>query len=156
MTIRIVAVGQRIAAWADTAANDYLGRIPPDWKVELRTVRAVQRAANERDPTASMEREAERISALIPARTHLVVLDERGTDIDSQGLSMRLAQWRSHATVALVIGGADGIAPSLKARADETLRLSRLTLPHALARVLLAEQLYRAWSLLAGHPYHRD
>ena len=104
-----------------------------------------------------MGREAQRIRAQLPARCRLVVLDERGEDLATTALAQRLAAWQLEAApVAIVIGGPDGIAPELRAQADQTLRLSSLTLPHALVRVLLAEQLYRAWSINAQHPYHRE
>jgi 23S rRNA (pseudouridine1915-N3)-methyltransferase len=114
-------------------------------------------------------REAERIRAQLPGerghgsrgqsqrgQCHRVVLDRRGIDITTAGLAQRLAAWQQQARpVAIVIGGPDGFDPALAAEADETLRLSSLTLPHTLARVIVAEQLYRAWSVLANHPYHR-
>jgi 23S rRNA (pseudouridine1915-N3)-methyltransferase len=101
-------------------------------------------------------REAERIRAALPPQARLVVLDERGRDLDTAGLSQRITAWqREGRDVALVVGGPDGLEPALREAADETLRLSSLTLPHALVRVLLAEALYRAVSLASGHPYHR-
>jgi 23S rRNA (pseudouridine1915-N3)-methyltransferase len=104
-----------------------------------------------------MAREAQRIRAQLPPRCKLVVLDERGEDLTTVALAQRLAGWQLDAApVAIVIGGPDGIAPELRTAADQTLRLSSLTLPHALVRVLLAEQLYRAWSINAQHPYHRE
>jgi 23S rRNA (pseudouridine1915-N3)-methyltransferase len=103
-----------------------------------------------------MQREASRIVEHIPSGAHLVVLDERGRDLDTRALSQRLSAWRERGQVALVIGGPDGLHESLRKQAAETLRLSSLTLAHPLVRVLLAEQLFRAWSILAGHPYHRE
>lgn len=144
-------------AWVDAEVDAYLRRLPPDWRIELKSVRPVTRSANEKDPTTAMEREADRLRALMPPRAHVVALDERGSAPDSRQLSAKMQQWRELGTpVVLIIGGADGIAPSLMERAAERLRLSNLTLPHAMVRVLLAEQLYRGWSMLAGHPYHRD
>ena len=106
---------------------------------------------------ALMAAEGQRIMAALPPRCRKVVLDERGADLTTRKLSERLSTWMDlGGDVAIVIGGADGLAPDVKAAADETLRLSSLTLPHALVRVLLAEQLYRAVSLLKNHPYHRD
>jgi 23S rRNA (pseudouridine1915-N3)-methyltransferase len=105
---------------------------------------------------ALLEAEAARIEQALPERSRLVLLDEHGADLDTLGLAGRLGQWLAGGEdVALVIGGPDGVAPRIKARARETLRLSSLTLPHALARVVLAEALYRAASLLRNHPYHR-
>ncbi|MFN5881315.1 MAG: 23S rRNA (pseudouridine(1915)-N(3))-methyltransferase RlmH, partial [Burkholderiales bacterium] len=101
--------------------------------------------------------EALRIEEALPAQARLVLLDERGKDLDSNGLAQRLSRWQQDAQpVALVIGGPDGVDERIRLRADSSIRLSSLTLPHALVRVVLAEQLYRAWSILAGHPYHRE
>ena len=161
MLIRIVAVGHRMPGWVDAAVADYLKRFPPEIKVELCAVKAEPRGAGDsRRPGAAQAlaaREAQRIRAQLPARCKLVVLDERGEDLTTVALAQRLAAWQVGALpVAIVIGGPDGIAPALRADADQTLRLSSLTLPHALVRVLLAEQLYRAWSINAQHPYHRE
>jgi 23S rRNA (pseudouridine1915-N3)-methyltransferase len=104
-----------------------------------------------------MAAEAERIQGAIPRGSRIVALDERGTALTSAGLAQRLDTWRQTADdVALLIGGPDGLDPALRSAAQERIRLSDLTLPHAMVRVLLAEQLYRAWSLNAGHPYHRE
>lgn len=164
MQIRIVAVGTRGPRWVDEAVADYLKRIPAPWRVDLVTVKTEERGqASVAAPL--MAREAERIRDQIPGlspktraqtRARLVILDERGSDLTTVALAARLDQWQAGAEpVAIVIGGPDGIDPGLAAQADETLRLSSLTLPHGLARVLLAEQLYRAWSVLTHHPYHR-
>jgi len=104
-----------------------------------------------------MQLEAQRIGAALPASAHLIVLDERGKDLTTRQLAQQLEQWQqSGQDIALVIGGADGIAPALKQRAALMLRVSSLTLPHGMVRVLLAEQLYRAVSILKNHPYHRE
>ena len=156
MLLRVIAVGTRMPGWVDTAVDDYARRMPAELRVEWRAVRAEPREAAG-GAARCMTREAARIRDALPQGARLVMLDERGADLDSVGLSRRLLGWQHDARpVALVIGGADGIDPALKAQADETLRLSSLTLPHALARVLLAEQLYRAWSIASGHPYHRE
>lgn len=154
MKISIVAVGQRQPDWADTAVADYLARFPADFRVELKTVKAETRAGQ---PAAKlMAAEAERIRAALPAGSLLVTMDERGRDLTSAQFAQQLGKWRDAAeSPVFVIGGADGLDPALKSEARLLLRLSAMTLPHALARVLLAEQLYRAWSLLANHPYHR-
>ena len=156
MLIRIVAVGTKMPAWVGAAVDDYARRMPPDWRVEWREVRAEPRGASGH-AAAWMQREAERIRAALPQAARLVVMDERGRDLDTRGLAQRVAAWRDEAQpVAIVIGGSDGLDPALARDARETLRLSSLTLPHPLVRVLLAEQLFRAWSILAGHPYHRE
>ena len=155
MRITIVAVGQRQPAWADAAANEYLSRLPADFKVELKHVKAESRAGN--GPLARLlSAEAARIRAAVPSGFWLIALDERGKDWTTQQLADQLRRWRDSADgVAFAIGGADGLDPDLKREARMLLRLSSMTLPHALAKVMLAEQLYRASSMLAGHPYHR-
>lgn len=165
MLIRIIAVGTRSPRWVDEAVTDYLKRIGAPLRVELVTVRTEERSGSGTPAATLMAREAERIRDQVPGltpktrgqpRARLVVLDERGTDLTTVALSRRLSDWQDGAgPVAIIIGGPDGIDPDLAASADETIRLSSLTLPHALARVLLAEQLYRAWSVLTHHPYHR-
>jgi 23S rRNA (pseudouridine1915-N3)-methyltransferase len=154
MKIAIVAVGQRQPAWADQAVADYLERLPSDFSVTLKEVRAEPRS---RLPVARLlAAEAERLRAALPAGCALVALDERGQDWTTAQLAQAIGRWRDGGEpVAFAIGGADGLDPQFKREARSLLRLSSLTLPHALARVLLAEQLYRAWSILAGHPYHR-
>lgn len=156
MRLRIVAVGTKMPGWVQTAVDEYTRRLPADWRVEWHEVRAQARAASGNAATW-MQREAERIESALPSGARLVVLDERGNDEDTRGFAARVREWRSeHRPVAVVIGGADGLHDSIKRAADETVRLSSLTLPHALVRVVFAEQLYRAWSILEGHPYHRD
>lgn len=154
MSIRIVAVGQRIVDWADIAVRDYLGRFPRDFPVSLVEIRTEPR--NGRTPSQLMQAEAKHILEKIDESDFVVVLDEHGADRTTVELAREVAAWRTdRLDVVFVIGGPDGLAPEVKARANLTMRLSTLTLPHALARVLLAEQLYRAWSILARHPYHR-
>lgn len=157
MKIMIVAVGQRQPAWADTAVADYLARLPADFRVELKEVKAEPRTARRNEPTERLlAAEANRIRAALPPGSLLVALDEHGRDWTTRGFAESLERWRDAAEqVAFVIGGPDGLDASLKAGARLLLRLSSMTLPHALARVLLVEQLYRSWSLLANHPYHR-
>ncbi len=155
MRIAIVAVGQRQPRWADDAVADYLDRFPADWAVRLIEVKP--EARDGRPLARLLATEAQRLRAAIPAGFMVVVLDERGDELTTRELAESLRRWRDAGeAVAFVIGGADGIDDDFKRRARLRLRLSALTLPHALARVLLAEQLYRAWSILAGHPYHRD
>ena len=156
MKLLLVAVGQRLPAWAEAACEDYLKRFPPELKLELKALKTEPRSSG-KPVEALMEAERSRIAAAIPRGARLVVLDEHGSRVTTQQLAARLDAWMLDGRdVALVIGGPDGLAPELKRAADETLRLSDLTLPHALARVILAEALYRAWSLRAGHPYHRE
>ena len=156
MRLTLVAVGQRLPAWADTACEDYWKRWPAEWRAELKTVKAEPRTLG-KPVEALMAAEAERLRAALPRGARRVILDERGERQTTAQLAERLREWgRDGRDVALLMGGPDGLDPALKAEADERLRLSDLTLPHALARVLLIEALYRVASLNAGHPYHRD
>lgn len=154
MQTRIIAVGQRIADWAQTAVGDYLSRFPRDFRVELKEIRTEPRAGQ--TPARLMAAEAERILAAVEPDDFVVVLDEHGKDMTTMELARQFARWRADGeNPVFIIGGPDGLAPEVKAAARMTLRLSAMTLPHALARVLLSEQIYRAWSILAKHPYHR-
>jgi 23S rRNA (pseudouridine1915-N3)-methyltransferase len=155
MKLVIVAVGQRVPDWAQTAWDDYAKRFPPELKVELKAVKTEPRGSKTLDTLLAAERE--RIQAAIPKGARIVALDERGTNLTTKALAQRLTDWQlSGDDVALIIGGPDGIEPAFRQAAHERVRLSDLTLPHAMARVLLIEQLYRAWSVNAGHPYHRE
>ena len=142
--------------WAQTAWDDYAKRFPPELKLELKAIKTEPRAGG-KTAAQLMAAERQRIEAAIPKGTHTVVLDERGTALTTQALASRLGDWQGlGGDVALVIGGPDGLDPELRRSAQERVRLSDLTLPHAMVRVLLVEQLYRAWSVNAGHPYHRE
>jgi len=152
--VHIVAVGQRQPVWADQAVADYLGRFPSDFSVTLKQVKPEPRTGAPVDRLLAGE--AQRLQAAIPAGSVIVALDERGKDWTTAQLADAIGKWRDASEpVAFAIGGPDGLADEFKRSACLLLRLSSMTLPHALARVLLAEQLYRACSLLAGHPYHR-
>lgn len=155
MKLSIVAVGQRVPAWAQTAYDDYAKRFPPELRVDLKAVKTEPRGSKTLETLYKAERG--RIEEAIPRGTRIVVLDERGTALTTAALAARLKAWQLGGDdVALVIGGPDGLEPAFRAAAHERIRLSDMTLPHAFARVLLIEQLYRAWSLNAGHPYHRE
>jgi 23S rRNA (pseudouridine1915-N3)-methyltransferase len=157
MKITIVAVGQRQPSWVQAAVDDYLARLPADFKVELKEVKAEPRSGKGPEAVPRLlAAEASRIRAALPAGARVIALDERGADWTTDRLAATLGRWRDDGVhAAFVIGGPDGLDPELKRGAHALLRLSSLTLPHALARVLLAEQLYRAWSVLVRHPYHR-
>lgn len=156
MHVVVAAVGQRLPAWAQAACDDYAKRLPPEWRFAIKTVKADPREGGRTVPQM-LAAEAQRLQAAVPRDARRVVLDERGERLTTAQLADRMRAWRSQGCdVALLIGGADGLDPALKAGADESLRLSDLTLPHALARVVLVEALYRAHSLVAGHPYHRE
>ena len=155
MKLLVVAVGQRVPDWAQTAWDDYAKRFPPELKLELRAVKTEPRASKTLEAIYAAERE--RIEAQIPRGARVVVLDERGSHLTTQALAAKLKEWQlAGDDVALVIGGPDGLQPAFRQQAHERIRLSDLTLPHAMVRVLLVEQLYRAWSINAGHPYHRE
>jgi len=155
MKILILAVGDKLPAWAETAVAEYVKRMPREARVEVVPIRPEKRSGQSAERIKALE--AARILEKLPAGCALVAMDEHGRQSTTRELAQTLDTWlHSGRDVALVLGGADGLAPELLSRAETTLSLSRLTLPHALARVLLAEQLYRAWSLLANHPYHRD
>ena len=156
MKLLVVAIGQRQPAWADDAWADFAKRFPAEMRLELKAPKAEPRQGG-RTAAQCMAAEAQRIEAALPKGARRVLLDERGARLTSAQLAERLAFWRGDGRdVAFIVGGPDGIDPGLKSTCDESLRLSDLTLPHAFARVLLAEALYRAWSLLEGHPYHRE
>jgi 23S rRNA (pseudouridine1915-N3)-methyltransferase len=154
MKLYVVAVGQRVPDWAQTAWDDYAKRFPPELRVELKAVKTEPRGSKTLETLYAAERE--RIEAAIPRGCRVVALDERGTSLTTVALAAKLKAWQLEADdVALVIGGPDGLDPAFRQAAHERIRLSDLTLPHAMVRVLLVEQLYRAWSINANHPYHR-
>ena len=155
MKLYVVAVGLRVPDWAQTAWDDYAKRFPPEIKFELKAVKTEPRGSKTIDTLYAAERE--RIEAAIPKGARIVALDERGAAVTTVALAAKLKNWQLEADdVAIVIGGPDGLDPGFKQAAHERMRLSDLTLPHAMVRVLLVEQLYRAWSINANHPYHRE
>ena len=140
--------------WAQAATQEYLGRLPRDFRVELREVRPEPRSGQ--GVARLQAAEAQRLRAALPDDALIIALDEAGKDWTTVQLAEALGGWRDAARQpAFLIGGADGLDPELKRSAALRLRLSSMTLPHALARVVLAEQIYRAWSILSAHPYHR-
>lgn len=156
MKLLVVAVGTRLPDWMDSGFAEYAKRLPRELPLELLEIKPEPRSLG-KPVEALMAAEAKRIEASLPPRCRRIVLDERGDAPDTRMLAQRLGQWQDTGDdVAFIIGGPDGIDPTLKASAHERLRLSSLTLPHGLARVVLAEALYRAHSLQKGHPYHRD
>jgi 23S rRNA (pseudouridine1915-N3)-methyltransferase len=151
----VVAVGQKVPDWAQAAWDEYAKRFPPELRLELRAVKTEARSSKSLEAIYAAERQ--RIEAAIPKGARVVALDERGTALTTQALAQKVKDWQGGGSdVALVIGGPDGLDPEFRRAAHERIRLSDLTLPHAMVRVLLAEQLYRAWSINAGHPYHRE
>jgi 23S rRNA (pseudouridine1915-N3)-methyltransferase len=155
MQLVIAAVGHKMPAWIDTGFTEYAKRMPPDCRIVLKEIKPVDRSGS-RSAETVMAMEKSRIEAVIPKGSRLVALDEHGKDLTSAQLAKNLAQWQQGGTdVTFVIGGADGLDAQFKQQADMLLRISSLTLPHGMVRVLLAEQLYRAWSITQNHPYHR-
>jgi 23S rRNA (pseudouridine1915-N3)-methyltransferase len=156
MRARLLAVGQRMPAWADEACADYAKRLRSGvLRIEVHAIAAGRRRDSE-PPLRAIEDEGRRLLAAVQPAEYVVALDEGGRELSTRELAdwlgARLAGGRD---LALLIGGPDGHAPAVRERAEFRWSLSRLTLPHALARVVVAEQLYRAATLLAGHPYHR-
>ena len=152
----IVAVGHRMPAWVDAGFEEYAKRMPREAALALVEVKAEPRS-EEAGAQRIMEAEAKRIAAAVPRAAIKVVLDERGKMLSTRELAARFSGWQMEGRdVAFVIGGADGLSDAVKRDADVMWSLSALTLPHGLVRVVLAEQLYRAFSLLRNHPYHRE
>lgn len=155
MQVLVVAVGTRMPQWVGDAFEDYRARMPRDLKMELVEIRAEKRIGGITAERA-MDLECQRIRAALPKGCRIVAMDEHGRSLGSAQFAAQVDRWRSEgADVAFLIGGADGLAADLKSSASMLLALSKMTLPHALARVMLAEQLYRAHTILSGHPYHR-
>jgi 23S rRNA (pseudouridine1915-N3)-methyltransferase len=156
MRISVVSVGHRMPAWIQSGWGEYVKRLPPEIRVELVELKPEERTSGKTVEKAK-SLEGERILAAIPEGATVYALDEKGRPVTTQGLSVMLAGWMRDGThPAFLIGGADGLSDAVRSRADKLVSLSALTLPHGLVRVVLAEQLYRAWSILASHPYHRD
>jgi 23S rRNA (pseudouridine1915-N3)-methyltransferase len=155
MRLRLVAVGTRMPGWVTEGFQDYAGRMPRECRLELREV-ALGRRTRSGDVTRAMTEEGERLLAASEGCLR-VCLDVRGAAVDTPALAGRLANWMQEGQdVALLVGGPDGLAEACLAAARWRWSLSPLTLPHGLVRVLLAEQMYRAWTVLSGHPYHRE
>ena len=152
--MRVLAIGTRMPQWVSDGADDYVKRLPRDASIEWVELPASKRA---RDTAESrMLEEATTIERRLKPQELMVVLDVEGKVISTETIAETLATWQSDGLkIAFVIGGPDGLHPSLKAKAVARWSLGRITLPHLLVRVILAEQLYRAWSINAGHPYHR-
>lgn len=156
MRVRVIAVGTRLPAWVRSACDDYLSRLAARLAVSLVEIEPGPRRAGG-SASKAVATEGERLLDALRPKDHVAALDERGTQLSTRELATWLdGRMREGEDLAFVIGGPDGLAREVLTRSQFTLSLSRLTLPHALARVLLAEQLYRAHSLLTHHPYHRD
>ena len=156
MHVRLLAVGDRQPGWVNQAFADYERRLPRQWRFTLSEVAIVNRGSNSRTADAK-RREGEKILQKIAPAEWMVALDENGQQFSSQQLGAKFEEWQivGH-NIVFVIGGPDGLSEQCLARANMRWSLSKLTLPHGLARILFVEQLYRAWSLMTGHPYHRE
>jgi len=155
MQLVIAAVGHKMPAWIENGFGEYAKRMPPDCRIVLKEIKPIERSGSKTAETA-MALERTKIEAAVPKGARIVALDERGKDLTSMQLAQHLTQWQQDGRdVVFVIGGADGLDPEFKRNADMLVRLSSLTMPHGMVRVLLAEQLYRAWSITQNHPYHR-
>lgn len=155
MQIHLLAAGTRLPAWINQGFNEYAARLPPECRL---TLREIPLGASRRggDSVKAIAEEGTRMSAAIPDRAHVIALEVRGHAFSTEELAVKLNRWlQDGRDLALLIGGPDGLAPVCVERAETRWSLSPLTLPHGLVRVLVAEQLYRAWTILKNHPYHR-
>lgn len=156
MKFVIIAVGTRMPSWIVDGYREYARRMPPRTSMELVEIKPEPRTTG-KTALQILAAEAQRIRAALPRGARVIALDERGKDLGTSALAVQIEDWkRESGAVAFLIGGADGLDAALRKDAAMQLRLSSMTLPHGLARVLLAEQLYRAVSIIGGHPYHRE
>ncbi|WP_018870641.1 MULTISPECIES: 23S rRNA (pseudouridine(1915)-N(3))-methyltransferase RlmH [unclassified Thioalkalivibrio] len=155
MRLHLIAIGRRMPDWVASGFAEYRDRLPREWGFQLHAL-ATPAGSKSMDATTRLRREGEALLKAVPEGARIITLDERGREVDTRGLAQRLAGWQDDGRdVALLIGGADGLDTTVRERAEWAWSLSPLTFPHMLVRVLVAEQLYRAWSLLNNHPYHR-
>ncbi|WP_019589172.1 MULTISPECIES: 23S rRNA (pseudouridine(1915)-N(3))-methyltransferase RlmH [unclassified Thioalkalivibrio] len=155
MRLHLIAIGRRMPDWVASGFAEYRDRLPREWGFQLHAL-ATPAGSKSMDATTRLRREGEALLKAVPEGARIITLDERGRKVDTRGLAQRLAGWQDDGRdVALLIGGADGLDTTVRERAEWAWSLSPLTFPHMLVRVLVAEQLYRAWSLLNNHPYHR-
>jgi 23S rRNA (pseudouridine1915-N3)-methyltransferase len=155
MRIHLIAIGERMPAWVRQGYEEYAKRLPPETALQLAEIAPPKRLKSA-DPARLVAEEGARMLAAVPRGALVIALDERGRAWTTLELAQQLEGWlQSGRDVALVVGGPDGLAPECRSRADLVWSLSRLTLPHPLVRVVIAEQLYRAWTILRNHPYHR-
>lgn len=155
MQLIVAAVGHKMPAWIDAGFQEYAKRMPPDCRLVLKEIKPVERSSG-KNAEIVMSHERTRIEAALPKGGRVIALDEHGAHMTTMQLSQQLSIWQQQGgDVSFVIGGADGLDAEFKKNADMQIRLSNMTLPHGLVRVILAEQLYRAWSVLRNHPCHR-
>jgi 23S rRNA (pseudouridine1915-N3)-methyltransferase len=155
MQLIVAAVGHKMPAWIEAGFQEYAKRMPPECRLVLKEIKPIERSSGKNAETV-MAQERTRIEAALPKGGRVIALDEHGAHMTTLQLSQQLSIWQHQGgDASFVIGGADGLDAEFKKNADMLLRLSNMTLPHGLVRVILAEQLYRAWSILRNHPYHR-
>jgi 23S rRNA (pseudouridine1915-N3)-methyltransferase len=155
MHLRLLAVGDRQPGWVDAAVDSYVSRLPREWKFRVEVLPAAKRSR--KDPGRAVDEEAMALLGRLSTAEQVILLDERGRQLTSPELATRISAWQGMGRdLCFIIGGPDGVAAAIRERAQFCWSLSALTLPHGLARVTAVEQLYRAWSLNAGHPYHRS
>lgn len=155
MRIQLIAVGTRMPDWVNQGFAEYAGRLPREWNFQLHEIAIAKRSKNN-DSTRLMRLEGEHLLARVATSARIIALDTAGQCWDTKTLAQYLARWMNEARdLALLIGGPDGLHQDVKNRAEIIWSLSPLTYPHALVRIVVTEQLYRAWSLLNNHPYHR-
>jgi len=156
MKLIVVSVGNKMPGWVTTGFNDYVKRMPREARIELLEIKPESRNTG-KTVQQIMAAEAQRILSALPQNCLSIALDENGTPSTTLQLTNQMKNWmRTGCNVAFIIGGADGLHASVKQAAKQQLSLSSLTLPHAMVRILLAEQLYRAHSMMHNHPYHRE
>jgi 23S rRNA (pseudouridine1915-N3)-methyltransferase len=156
MQIDLICVGQKMPSWVEAGFNEYVKRFPPTCRLNLIEIPLRKRTKNA-DLARLQQKEGEQMLAAIAQGTYIIALDERGPMLATQQLASKLAHWmQEYPKVALLIGGPEGLAKACLQKAQQQWSLSALTLPHQLVRIIVAEQLYRAWSLLNNHPYHRQ
>lgn len=155
MRIHLIAVGTRMPSWVEQGYREFSKRMPHECTLQLVEILLARRSKSQATERARNE-EGRSILAAIPAGCHVVALDVKGKSWTTEGLASKLEDWlASGRELALLVGGPDGLSPACMERADQIWSLSSLTFPHALVRVMIAEQLYRAWTITIGHPYHR-
>lgn len=155
MKIQLLAVGQKMPDWVDAGYVEYAQRMPAEVRLELKEISAGKRGKNA-DVARILHDEGERLQAAIARGAHVVALDVKGKSFSTEQLAVRLGEWmQSGQDIALLVGGPEGLSAACRDLAHEHWSLSTLTFPHPLVRVIVAEQLYRAWSVLKNHPYHR-
>ena len=156
MQVTVIAVGHRMPAWIENGFSEYARRMPPEWHFGIRELKPVERAGNKTAETI-MASEAAKIRTAIPKNARIIALDEHGKDLTNVQMATHMKNWlQDGRDIVFIIGGADGLDATLKKQADMLVRLSSLTLPHGMVRILLTEQLYRASTILQNHPYHRS